>query len=339
MIIDLEKFIQREREYWEGLEVFLNHLDKGPCEALDVPELRRFHYLYERTSADLAKLATFAGERDTRAYLEALVARAYGQIHETREEPHRLRPLNWFFVVFPETFRRHIRAFHTSLAVVLLGCLFGGMVVAMDPSAREILMPFKNLLGSPTERVSNEESILADHLSGVKARGAAFYITHNTRVSLFVMTMGITWGVGSVILLFSNGVMLGAVLTDYIVEGQGEFMVAWLLPHGSVEIPAILLAGQAGLVLAGAIIGWGVRKSLGARLREISSDLVTLVAGVVVFLVWAGIVESFLSQYHEPVLPYSFKTAFGIVQLVLVVLFLWRSGRGDLRNIVKLIRR
>ena len=48
--------------------------------------------------------------------------------------------------------------------------------------------------------------------------------------------------------------------------------------------------------------------------------------GVAVLLVWAGFVEAFLSQYHEPVIPYSAKIAFGLVELVLLCLFLAKSG-------------
>ena len=71
------------------------------------------------------------------------------------------------------------------------------------------------------------------------------------------MATGITWGAGTLILLFYNGVILGAVAADYIAGGQGVFLAGWLLPHGSIEIPAILLGGQAGFILAGALIGWG----------------------------------------------------------------------------------
>jgi hypothetical protein len=74
------------------------------------------------------------------------------------------------------------------------------------------------------------------------------------------------------------------------------------------------------------MIGWGRRIPLAARLREVSRDLVTLIFGVACLLVWAGFVEAFLSQYHEPVIPYELKIAFGLVELMLLVLFLSRSG-------------
>jgi hypothetical protein len=44
-------------------------------------------------------------------------------------------------------------------------------------------------------------------------------------------------------------------------------------------------------------------------------------------LVWAGIIEAFFSQYHEPVLPYHFKIAFGCVELLILALFLSKAGR------------
>ena len=128
-------------------------------------------------------------------------------------------------------------------------------------------------------------------------------------------------------MLFYNGVILGAVALDYVLAGETPFLLGWLLPHGAIEIPAIILAGQSGLVLAGALIGWGESISLKARLRKISDDLVTLIMGVAVMLIWAGIVEAFFSQYHEPVIPYEAKIGFGVLEIILLVLFLTRSGR------------
>src|SRR5260370_26993584 len=127
-------------------------------------------------------------------------------------------------------------------------------------------------------------------------------------------------------MLFYNGVILGAVSVDCVAAGQTKFLMGWLLPDGAVEIPAILIGGQAGLVLARALIGWGKRASLRSRLREVSQDLVTLIFGVGVLLVWAGLVEAFLSQYHEPVVPYSAKIVFGLMELALLFLFLAKSG-------------
>jgi uncharacterized membrane protein SpoIIM required for sporulation len=332
VIIDLQKFVMTERPYWAELEAILNKLEAEPVMVMNLTQLKHFHYLYERTSADLARIMTFSTEPETHRYLENLVARAYGEIHETRGKQKRFYVGQWFFQTLPQTFRRHARAFLLALSITIVGGAFGGLALALDPEAKGVLMPFSHLQGDPAERVAREERAAVDRLQGTKSTFSSFLMTHNTKVAILAMALGMTWGVGTIILLFYNGVILGAVVVDYAVAGQTKFLLGWLLPHGVFEIPAILIAGQAGLVLANALIGWGQRTSLRTRLRSIAGDLVTLIAGVALFLVWAGFVEAFLSQYHEPVIPYGVKIGFGITELFLLILFFGKCGtkhRGE----------
>jgi len=304
----------------------LTHLEAEPNATLSLEKLTRFHQLYERASADLARITTFSSEPATRRYLEHLVARAYGEIHETRERRSRLQLLKWFFHTLPQTFRRHVRAFFLTVAITLAGCAFGGMALIFDPDSRHVTMAFGHDQMTPEERVRQEEQSAGDRLDGQKSSFSAYLMTHNTKVSIFTLALGMTWGVGTIILLFYNGIIMGAIAVDYIMAGQTKFLLGWLMPHGVIEIPAILIAGQAGLLLAHALIGWGTRVPLSARLRAVSADVTTLIFGVALMLVWAGFVEAFLSQYHEPIIPYSVKIAFGTVELVLLVLFLAKSG-------------
>lgn len=327
MIIDLDKFIREEKAYWEELEQILDRRQRDPAAKLSIESLKRFHYLYQRVSADLARISTFAAEKETRTYLETLVARAFGEIHETREAATRFRMRKWFFHSLPGTFRRQKRAFYLAVAVTIAGCLFGGVMISANPDTKKILLPFEHLLQNPSDRVANEEANNSELLRGSKAQGAAWYWQHNTRVSAMTLALGISWGIGTIVSLFYNGVILGAVTFDYFLAGQGTFLLAWLLPHGSVEIPAILIAGQAGFVIAGAMLGRKSRQTLRERFRRVSSDLVNLFFGIVLLLLWAGIIESFFSQYHEPYLPYWVKLVFGSIQLTLLVLWLTKSGK------------
>ncbi|MFP4446622.1 MAG: stage II sporulation protein M, partial [Desulfosudaceae bacterium] len=261
--------------------------------------------------------------------LEALVGRSYGYIHESRRRPRRLAPARWFFRTFPRTFRRHGRAFLLSALVMAAGFIFGGAAVGLDSQAKAVLMPFAHLQGDPSDRVAIEEGQRKDTMADSKARFSSYLMTHNTRVSIFIMVLGITWGIGTIIMLFYNGLILGAVAVDYILAGESVFLAGWLLPHGSIEIPAILMAGQTGLVIAGALIGRGEPLTVRQRFRAVSGDVVTLIAGVALLLVWAGLVEAFLSQYHQPVIPYSLKMAFGLFELALLGLFLGKSGARE----------
>lgn len=327
MIIDLEKFLAGERRYWQELETTLSRLEAEPNYRMALGELQRFHLLYERTAADLARITTFSSERETRRYLEHLVARAYGEMHETRQRRTAFSFRTWFFRTLPQTFRAHIGAFYLSVAITLLGASFGGFAIALDPPSKSALMPFSHLQQDPSERVAEEERATSDRLEGQKTSFSAFLMTHNTRVSIFTLALGMTWGVGTILMLFYNGVTLGAVVIDYVRAGQTKFLLGWLLPHGAVEIPSILIAGQAGLMLGLALIGWGKNAPLRVRMRTVSREIVTLIFGVGLLLIWAGIVEAFLSQYHEPVIPYSIKICFGLVELVLLFLFLGNSGK------------
>ena len=329
MILDLPRFAAAERVYWHELEALLNRLRLEPGWRMSVPEIERLHYLYERCSADLVRLDAFSTEHQMRAYVESLVSRAYAEIHETRAPAGKI---HWgaFIAAFPRAFRRHLGAFRLAVGLTLAGCAFGWFAIRADPEAKAVLIPFAGLMQSPAQRVAQEESAgnaKTDRLHGHKASFSAQLMTHNIQVTVMTLAFGVTWGLGTIILLFYNGVILGAVAADYVGAGYGQFLAGWLLPHGAIEIPAILLGGQAGLVLAGALIGWGERTSRTERLRAVAHDLLAIAAGAAAMLVWAGIVEAFVSQYHQPVLPYSLKIAFGVLELAALSIFLARVGR------------
>jgi uncharacterized membrane protein SpoIIM required for sporulation len=332
MIVNLEKFIVEEAPRWERLDAQLRRMAGDPWRKLTSEEVRELERLYQRAAADLARLATFAAEPEARRYLESLVARAYAEIHGARAESSRFRPIRWFMRTFPQAWRRQSRAFWFAFALMMIGATFGGAAITFDPSSKATLMPFAHLHGDPAERVAREELNEDRGQENHQASFSGMLMTHNTRVTLSAMALGMTWGVGTLVLMFYNGVVLGAVAIDYILAGQTTFLLGWLLPHGVIELPAMLVGGQAGFVLAGALLGRGQRQSLAARLRAATPDVVTLCFGAAVMLVWAGLVEAFLSQYHEPVLPYAVKILFGVVEFAALVWYLSRAGRGGVEG-------
>jgi uncharacterized membrane protein SpoIIM required for sporulation len=331
MIIDLPRFIDAERPTWTQLERMLDKLERQAGYVMSLEEAQRFHLLYQKVSADLGRVATFASEPELRRYLESLTARAYGEIHETRERGSRFRPVHWFVNEFPRAFRRQSSAFALSLIITIVGVIFGGAATAFDQDAKDAILPqmFSHLSGDPAKRVAEEEK--AKHEAGETGHTvfAAYLIQHNIRVSIQTLALGLTFGIGTIVSLFYNGVILGMVAIDYILAGQTTFMVGWLLPHGAIEIPSILVAGQGGLLLGKALIGYGDRASLQERLRGIGKDLMALICGFCVMLIWAGIVESFLSQYHEPIIHYWQKILFGCGELCALVWFLYFRKLSD----------
>jgi uncharacterized membrane protein SpoIIM required for sporulation len=330
MIIDLRQFIETERQIWDELAQRIRRLEDDPNAPLSIAEAERIYYLYERTSSALVRITTFAAEPSLVLFLQSLVARTYTELNEVRDRDQKFNFIRWFFVTFPATFRRYGRFFLFALILTVSGGAFGGLALAFDPEAKPVLLgTFPHLLGDPHERVREEETTAgSQRLAGEHTTFSAMLMTHNTRVAIGVLALGMTWAIGTIILLFYNGVILGAVIVDYVRAGQSVFLAGWLLPHGVFEIPAILIAAQAGLLLGQALIGWRSSESIGQRLRSIRNALVTLICGAGLMLIWAGIVESFLSQYHEPVVPYAVKIGFGLIELLVLIAFLAFSGRS-----------
>lgn len=326
MILDLAGFIESERAYWEELSATLARIDLNPETRMTLDQVTRFHYLYQRCGADLARVASLSTRPEVFDYLESLVSRAYSELHDA---PRRSRFSFWKFLAqgFPQAFRRNLRAFVLCVLITVVSAGLGAGALALDYDTKNVMMPFSHLNVTPAQRVKQEESAKQDRLAGHRSTFSAQLMTHNIQVGILTLALGMTWGFGTIVMLFYNGLTLGAVAFDYIHAGYTPFLLGWLLPHGVIEIPAILVAGQAGFVLAHALIGWGDETPRAARLRLVRADVFTLAGGFAVMLVWAGVIEAFFSQYHEPVLPYALKIGFGLAELVLLTLYLARAGR------------
>src|SRR6185503_11915949 len=86
-------------------------------------------------------------------------------------------------------------------------------------------MPFGHDQLKPSQRVANEEKRKIDRLEGNKSTFSASLITHNIQVSIFALALGMTYALGTILLLFYNGVVLGAIAVDYVADGQTTFLL------------------------------------------------------------------------------------------------------------------
>src|SRR5262249_49345306 len=157
----------------------------------------------------------------------------------------------------------------------------------------------------------------------IDAAFSAQLIRHNIEVSLLAAALGVTFGIGTALLLFENGVLLGAVAVRYTQQGFCLFVTAWLLPHGGFEIPSLLIAGPAGFYFARLLL----RRRAGRDMRPALHEWLLLIGGLAMMLVWAGMMEAFFSQHHAPLLPYGFKVAVGAAELVLLTVYLLLIGQ------------
>ena len=329
MILDLERFQAQARPRWSALESLLAVLEERPDRRLNIAEAEQLQSLYAQTATDLNRVTHGALAPDLRQYLERLVARAYAELYFAPPKRSEIwQPRRWLrvFTAFPEAFRRQFRYFALSVLITSLGCALGGLAVRYDPASVEVLLP-ADYLRNPGQRVNNETKGQNRHPASAQTEAAfsAMLITHNIQVALLAAALGVTFGIGTALLLFENGVLLGAVAVRYTQQGFGLFVTAWLLPHGAFEIPSILIAGQAGFYLARLLL----RRREDRDMRRTMHEWLLLIGGLAMMLVWAGIMEAFFSQHHEPALPYGFKVAVGAAELVLLTAYLLLIGRRE----------
>lgn len=327
MILDLKRFQAQAGPRWSQLESLLATLEGRPDRRLNPSEGDQLQELYAQTASDLNRVTHGALAPDLRQYLERLVARAYAELYFAPPVRSEIwQPRRWLriFTAFPEAFRRQSRYFALAVLITVLGCALGGLAVRYDPASVEVLLP-ADYLRNPGQRVNEEVKGRSRHLDSaqVEAAFSAQLITHNIQVALLAAALGVTFGIGTALLLFENGVLLGAVAVRYTQQGFGLFVTAWLLPHGAFEIPSILIAGQAGFYLARLLL----RRREDRNMRRAMREWLLLVGGLAIMLVWAGIMEAFFSQHHAPVLPYGFKVAVGAAELVLLTVYLLLIGQ------------
>lgn len=320
--MDINQFLRQRKPRWNRLTIMLDRIDAKGLRDLSSIDVEEFFTLYRLVSSDLNLVQTRTANPALLEYLEGLVGRAYANL----SVPRRLHPLRGLWKIlrhrFPAVMRREKKLLTLAASTMLLGALFGFIMTFLTPRTAEVfLVPFpSHLTESPRARVNRLEALERHgktriNSSGTHARFTTQLFTNNIRVTILGFALGLTFGIGTIIVLFYNGAILGSLAALYLQDGVIVFFLAWVGPHGSIELPCILFGCTAGLMLSRAQFRRD-EGSLRQQFRQLRPDLVAIIIGTSVFLVLAGFIEGGFSQINEPTLPYPFKI------LVAVVLFL-----------------
>ncbi len=104
-----------------------------------------------------------------------------------------------------------------------------------------------------TELTSGQKEILEEMakeiFEGPPLRGILLIFFNNFFSSLFVMFLGVILGIPPLLGLFSNGALLGFIMTAMSNEEVPVifFIVLGILPHGIFELPAFFISAALGL--------------------------------------------------------------------------------------------
>jgi uncharacterized membrane protein SpoIIM required for sporulation len=282
----LPAFVQRRQADWKAFE---GMLERQRSKKLTLDELSVLERLYRKTSADLAAAQTHYAGTDVHRFLNQLAAQGYGAIYRAR--PDRVAALKDFFVRgFPEAVRETLPYTAVAGALMILGVIVGATTVMLEPSGAALLVPEHLLELIHRHELWTDKALEANTPSEM----ATQIFTNNLRVTISAFALGITGGIGTVLLLVFNGLHLGSVIAACGQEGLGWGLGRFLLAHGPVELSVIAITGGGGLVIGHALIDPGERPR-GEVLRERSSVAVRLLLGCAPFLTAIGVVEGFIS--------------------------------------------
>lgn len=287
---------EREAD-WRRLELLLGRVEAGGAAKLRRNELLEIPLLYRQALSSLSVARAISLDQSLTAYLEGLCTRAYFVVYGARARlPERLARFfrhDWPRAV-QSLWRETLASFMLSAAAAVVAYVLvrrdgdwfsafvdPGLASGRDPTATTAYLR-DTLYG---------EATTAEGLSAL----ATFLFTHNAQISLFAFALGFAFCLPTAALMVLNGCMLGAFLALFFSRDLGFEATGWLMIHGSTELLAIVLAGAAGFSIGWAVAFPGHLSRVDA-VGEAGRRAATVMAGVVVMLFVAGLLEGFARQ-------------------------------------------
>ncbi len=328
---DLEIFVQQRQPVWEALAQALDAHARDPRQggrAALVQLLR----LSRQTANDLTRLRQRTANPELLGRLDILVGRAWRELHGHRPGREKFHFSDLLLRAIPMAVQARRAALTVALLSLLAGVAIGFVGVLADPSAAGKLVPAQFFAQSPSERVADIDAgpeRIADATTA--AAFTSMLYTHNIQVALLSAALAATTIWLGILMMLYNGIILGAIGAQYLLDGEGLFFVAWVGPHGALEIPGLLLGAAAGFVLGRAIWLPGLI-GRGASLREAAPDAWRLLVAAAVVLVAAGFVEGSFSQFSARAIPLPAKLLVAVVLhgglLIWLFGFRWRRAHA-----------
>jgi uncharacterized membrane protein SpoIIM required for sporulation len=289
--MDVDTFLATNQASWDRLSTLTGRASRQ-VRRLSADELEEMVTLYERTATQLSYARTTYRDPALTATLSSLVARAGAVVYGSR--PRTLRALGQFFVVtFPAAVWYCRRFVAVSAALLLVPAFAVGLWVASSPRAVEATGP-----KAVREAYVNQDF---EHYyrSAPASEFASQVFTNNVQVSIYAFAAGIAFCLPTAFILIYNGANVGVAGGLFASVGQQAKFFGLILPHGLLELTAVIIAGAAGLRLGWTLIDPGDRTRRDALADE-GRRALAIVAGLVVVFLAAGTIEGFVTGSSLP---------------------------------------
>lgn len=273
--------------------------------------------MYRQTAADLSTAREDPASAPLARHLNQLLGRAHNLIYAGRPAgPHGL--LHFYAHTFPQAFRETFPFTLAATALFAAGGVAGLLLALAEPGFERFLLG-----GAMMDTIERRE-MWTHGILAIKPLASSQIMTNNLAVSFAACATGMLAGLGTVYMMVLNGVLIGVIGNACFRAGMSVPLWSFVAPHGALELPAIFIAGGAGLVLARGMLVPGTLPRRDS-LVQAGRQAIRLFLGVIPLLVVAGLIEGFVSP--TPVSPL-LKFVIGGGMFALLVMYLARAGRA-----------
>ncbi len=312
-IILSNQWLKKRSPYWERLSGLLNQASAGGVRQLTRAEIRETALLYRQAASDLSTLRQDSTARTYTEHVNQLLARAHHIIYSGRRTSF-LKILRFLRDDYPAIVQRQFRYVLLSLVILLAGSLLGSVLTLARPQF------MRHMLGPAMVETIERHEMWTHSIVGIEPVASSLIMTNNLSVCFVAFGGGVIFGLGPLYSMFFNGLLLGVIGVACQQHSMSFDLWSFVAPHGSLELPSIILAGAAGLRLGRGVVFPGLyrwRDSI--ALAGVEST--RLVAGIIPLLVIAGTLEGFFSP--SSVHPW-LKFTVGGALFALLLLWLFR---------------
>ena len=316
-VILSNQWLAKRRPYWDRLNWLLSQATHSGVRSLSRAELRETALLYRQVASDLS---TLRQDPTARAYAELvnqLLARAHHIIYSSRGKGF-LKVFYFLRDEYPALIQRRFSYVLLSLVILLAGGALGTVLTLARPQF------MRHMLGPGMVDTIEHHKMWTEKIVGVEPAASGAIMTNNITVCFTAFAGGIVFGLGPIWIMFFNGILLGVVGVACQQHGLSLSLWSFVAPHGSLELPSIILAGAAGLRLGQGVVFPGIyrwRDSIALA----GAEATRIVAGVIPLLVIAGSLEGFFSPSAVPV---KLKFIVGGCLFTLLIVWLFRPVKA-----------
>jgi uncharacterized membrane protein SpoIIM required for sporulation len=268
-------------------------------------------------AADLSVLRRDETARTYTDNVNQLLARAHHVIYSRRKTTW-LTLFRFLKDEYPAIFQRQLPYVAASLLVSVAWGLLGATITSARPEF------MRHYVGPAMIATMEQHKMWTESIVSVAPQETSHIMTNNLSVSFVTFAGGIFFGVGTFWFLYRNGMMLGVIAAACHQYSMSVPLWSFVVPHGSLELPAIIIAGGAGFRIGHAMLFSG-----GYRWKESVArggiEATKLVSGVIPMLVVAGCLEGFFSPSHAPVW---LKFTVGGLMFTLLLTWLFRPVKA-----------